>query len=56
MTIYRLTPVDIFTNQISGVLRTRNGVTCQIPVDTANVDYQEYLEWVAEGNTPEPAE
>ena len=27
-----------------------------IPKDNANTDYQEYLEWVAEGNTPEEAE
>jgi hypothetical protein len=27
-----------------------------IPFDEANTDYQEYLEWVAEGNTPEEAE
>ena len=27
-----------------------------IPADPKNVDYQEYLEWVAAGNTPDPAD
>ncbi len=27
-----------------------------IPMSENNKDYQEYLKWVAEGNTPEPAD
>ena len=27
-----------------------------IPFDPANTDYQEYLKWVSEGNTPIPAD
>jgi len=26
------------------------------PADESNTDYQKYLEWVAQGNTPEPAD
>ena len=36
------------------ILRTADNAN--IPKDETNTDYQEYLEWVAEGNQPEPAD
>jgi hypothetical protein len=33
-----------------------NGKQYGIPFDTANTDYQTYLKWVAEGNTPTPTD
>ena len=36
------------------IIRIEDGAV--IPMAADNADYQEYLEWVAEGNTPAPAE
>jgi hypothetical protein len=45
---------NIYTNVSDSVLRIEDN-TC-IPFDPDNTDYQAYLKWVAEGNTPLPAE
>ena len=51
--MYKLTVPNI-ENNVTCVIRTTDGAC--IPFDPANTDYQAYLEWVAAGNTPEPAE
>ena len=33
-----------------------DGTISSIPMADGNTDYQEYLDWVAAGNTPEAAE
>ena len=42
--------------QVSTTSIKRKSDGAYIPFDNANTDYQQYLEWLAEGNTPEEAE
>lgn len=45
------------TGIVDAVLKTNDdGSTVSFLLDSANSDYQAYLKWLEEGNTPEPAE
>ena len=47
---------DVMTNAVvtHGIIRTTDNAF--IPFDLANTDYQAYLKWLEEGNTPAPAD
>jgi len=49
--MYKLIKSD---GKITAILRLSDYTS--IPMSEGNTDYQKYLEWVAEGNTPEPAD
>ena len=52
--MYQLFKNDPIFGNPQCVKRLSDGAV--IPFDPANTDYQAYLKWVAEGNTPEPAD
>jgi hypothetical protein len=56
--IYKFLPNNTLTNEpAQSIIKINdNGSETHIPFDPDNTDYQEYLKWVAEGNTPQPAE
>ena len=47
---------DVEGNLCNVKLTYNSGEVLYVPLDNANRHYQEYLEWVAEGNEPEEAE
>ena len=50
--MYKLSPQ--YRGQTLSVIRLIDNAV--IPFDPDNTDYQRYLEWLAEGNTPLPAD
>ena len=55
--MYKVTTKTYLNKEYLEIMRTnQDGSFTSIPDDPANTDYQAYLEWVAEGNTPLPAE
>jgi len=51
--MYKLTPINL--EGVQNNVKRLSDNAC-IPYDPANTDYQEYLKWLDEGNTPEPAD
>ena len=47
---------DLITSEVNVVNKIYSDKTISIPFDEENMHYQEYLAWVAEGNTAEEAD
>ena len=56
MAKYKLQKHALDSEATSVLLDEGDGRFRSIPFDSENTSYQEYLEWVAAGNTPEAAD
>ena len=52
--MYKLNKPNIGATQSDSVVRLTDNAC--IPFAPDNTDYQQYLAWLAEGNTPQPAD
>ena len=52
--MYKLHVVDSLMGKYESVIRLED--MAQIPFDPDNTDYQQYLKWLEEGNTPQEAD
>ena len=48
--MYKLLKISTQWSSVECVIRLADNIS--IPFDPANTDYQAYLKWLAEGNTP----
>jgi len=54
--IYKLMITGIGTTEPNAIEKMDGNYRVVIPFNKDNRDYQEYLSWVSEGNTPEQAD
>jgi hypothetical protein len=52
--MYKLCEISPLSNEVNCVIRLSDNAC--IPFYPGNIDYQQYLAWLEEGNTPEAAE